>query len=602
MATAASNILLTLQTKATKGGFADLLSFGTILSKVTNFVLDAGKAAEEYSRQSSKLTLDITAADKATKGLVDTTQLMKNANQAVAAGLPMNSKDFEDFNKVIASTAQAMGKDVTQAVDQAMGALARGRTSTLKEFGIDVKAGTTNAETFARVMEQVREKVDGAKVEVEFLGDRMFILENNLGTATSEMIKFAGTFEPLNVVLDKTNELMETFIDDLKELQTLGGTMEGFIAEMVIGVSSAIGFGDSDFVKDLEAAQKAELLGGFVEKQSEEREKKKKKKPKKPKKPRGKKKPEKTDDEMTFVYDIISGEPIEENELQDKIERQKQLAVAGIDDLILTLDERMNQLEVQDRALSVVTLDQTEKRLDALGLMEDEKFLEQLDKKRTAQEEEFALTVEHKDAVWQLELDQKDREKELAEEHKAWMIAHDEEFAEEQRKIDKAKFDARIMDAAGAFGNLSALQDTENKKAFKVGKAAALASASLAGAISISNALARGLEVPFVGWILGPLYAAAMGVQTAVNLANIAKMQYKGGGKASGISTAPPNTSGATAGANLLGDGSGAGGSDQRPQIINVRLDSDTLLSAVINQSHERDRSGQETIEIKQAS
>jgi hypothetical protein len=541
------------------------------LSKVTSTVIGAIKAAEDYSRQSKQLTIDISGAEKATKGLVDTSTIMSSANKLNAAGINLTAKQFEKLNKFAASQAQVMGEKVEPAVNRFFKSLTSGRTTALKQFGIDLKESGTVSETFAGVMKHVEKNVGSATVKVELLGDRVFALENNLSTAASEVIDFAGTFEPLNVVMDETNKLLETFIADLRELKTLGGTMEGFIAEMVIGVSSAFGFGDSDFVKDLEAAQKAELVGGFVEQQSKRRDEKKKKKPKKPKKPKGPKRKIETDDKMTFVFDIISGEQVEEEELKEKIERQNALAIAGVDDLILTIDERMQQLQIKDRELSVVTLEQTNARLDQLGLLREEK--------------------------WAQELEQADREKLIQEEKHIWLLENSREYAEEQKKIDDALFQSRIMDASSAFGDLAALQDVENRKAFKVGKAAALASAGLAGGIAVSQAFARGLEVPFVGWLLGPIYAAAAATQVGVQLANIAKMQYKGAGGTSAASAGTAPTTGAPA--PELGTAQGTGSGERGPQIINVQLGADTLMSALINESKDRDRGGFETILLK---
>jgi hypothetical protein len=79
---------------------------------------------------------------------------------------------------------------------------------------------------------------------------------------------------------------------------------------------------------------------------------------------------------------IISGDLVKyyRESIQEEAERDKPIKTDIKTEQVISIkldkntslraifDERMNQLEVQDRALSVVTLDQTEKRLDALGL------------------------------------------------------------------------------------------------------------------------------------------------------------------------------------------------------------------------------------------
>jgi hypothetical protein len=539
-----------------------------VIAKVGGAIKDIIADAEQFSRQFRALQLDISGADKATKGLVDTTQMMKNANQLMAAGLPVTAKDFEDLNKVIASTAQSMGKDVTQSVDQAMAALSRGRTSTLKEFGIDIKAGATNAETFAKAMVEIRKKADDAEVKVDDMGERIFIFQNHVGTAIGQIWEMTGSIKVLDSAMDLLNTTLGDLNKEMKDASEQGASLGGFLVSLADDALQAIAptTALAKEINKLAAAgaklEREEATGFRVGKQKQRAEQ----------------------------------AAADQKRLEEQLKALRKLSKKGkgkgrgkkekpkFDEVVLP-GER--QIIIEEQKI----------------LIEEKQFLT-----ASFEEEAFLNQQEINERAWQAELEQKDREKQLEIEHNTWLMENSEEFrqeellreqeaAEEKQRIQRQFFETRIMDASAAFGDLSVLQDVENRKAFKVGKAAALASAGLAGGIAVTQAYARGLEVPFVGWLLGPIYAGFAATKVGVQLAQIAKMQYKGAGGSSAASAGTAPTTGAPA--PELGTAQGTGSGERGPQIINVQLGADTLMSALINESKDRDRGGFETILLK---
>lgn len=94
----------------------------------------------------------------------------------------------------------------------------------------------------------------------------------------------------------------------------------------------------------------------------------------------------------------------------------------------------------------------------------------------------------------------------------------------EQNKlaVSKMTFDQQLSYASNSLGSLSALMQTENEKQFKIGKAAAIAQAVINTYQAATAAYASASAIPVVGWILGPVAAAAA---IALGIANVNKIK-----------------------------------------------------------------------------
>jgi hypothetical protein len=91
---------------------------------------------------------------------------------------------------------------------------------------------------------------------------------------------------------------------------------------------------------------------------------------------------------------------------------------------------------------------------------------------------------------------------------------------EELRKAEEADQKRRMQAFSGFFNNLAALQNTGSKELFAIGKAAALAQATIDGYAAIQGAYKTGAVIG--GPPLGAAFAAAAAAATAVNIAKIA--------------------------------------------------------------------------------
>lgn len=103
-----------------------------------------------------------------------------------------------------------------------------------------------------------------------------------------------------------------------------------------------------------------------------------------------------------------------------------------------------------------------------------------------------------------------------------------QEMQKKEEEVQKQKLQA----FSGFFGNLATLQQSSSKELAAIGKAAALAQATIDGYAAVQGAYKTGTIIG--GPALGVAFAAAAGAATAVNLAKIA-----GVGLASGIDSVP---------------------------------------------------------------
>jgi hypothetical protein len=147
------------------------------------------------------------------------------------------------------------------------------------------------------------------------------------------------------------------------------------------------------------------------------------------------------------------------------------------------------------------------------------------------------------------------------------------DFNAKMRALDQAALQDKLSAWSGAFGDLSSLMNTENKKLFRIGQAAAIAQAVVDGWASAVSAWEKGMKIG------GPPVAAAF---TAMSLA-------KTGAMIASIKSASMNGGG---GGGSVGGGS-AGAAPALPiQRVDIALtggsaDTMTTVEAVIAQLNE---------------
>lgn len=103
-----------------------------------------------------------------------------------------------------------------------------------------------------------------------------------------------------------------------------------------------------------------------------------------------------------------------------------------------------------------------------------------------------------------------------------------QEYQDALAEIERAKNSERLNAISGAFGDLSTLMNTENKKLFNIGKAAAIAEATISGYQAATDAWAKGMKVG--GPPVAAAFTAASLAKTGALIAGIASQQIGGGG------------------------------------------------------------------------
>jgi len=119
--------------------------------------------------------------------------------------------------------------------------------------------------------------------------------------------------------------------------------------------------------------------------------------------------------------------------------------------------------------------------------------------------------------------------------HEDEMTALEQKAADARAKIAEAEAANKQRIMASALSGLTTLMNSENRKMFEIGKAAAIAQSI----ISTYTGMTKALEL---GWPMGPIAAAAIGAAGFANVASIRSQSFGGGGStATGSNTTAVN-------------------------------------------------------------
>jgi hypothetical protein len=159
------------------------------------------------------------------------------------------------------------------------------------------------------------------------------------------------------------------------------------------------------------------------------------------------------------------------------------------------------------------------------------------------------------------------------------------ELLKQEQALSAAKFNI----AKSLTGNLAQLMSSSSKKEFEIGKKFSIANALVKGFEAITSSYAAGAKIG--GPILGAAFAASAAVATKVQIDNIRKAQFGGGGSVSvgggGVATGSAFNGGAppvaptNAAATVTGTAQAPGGTTT----INLTGSSeDTVSVGLVNQ------------------
>lgn len=169
-------------------------------------------------------------------------------------------------------------------------------------------------------------------------------------------------------------------------------------------------------------------------------------------------------------------------------------------------------------------------------------------------------------------------------EHKELMLRAQEDYAAKMAAIDQRERSAKLAALGGMFGDLSSLMNTNNKKLFKIGKAAAIAEATVSGYQAAVTAWEKGMKIG--GPPVAAAFTAASLLKTGALIQSINSQQFGGG--SSGAASAGGGAAGATT----------AAPPQQNVQTLNFSVQndpfgiSDRVIRQIVGSINEAQRNG----------
>jgi len=106
-------------------------------------------------------------------------------------------------------------------------------------------------------------------------------------------------------------------------------------------------------------------------------------------------------------------------------------------------------------------------------------------------------------------------------------------------RVSKMTMQNQLNYTADSLGSITQLMGSENKKQFAIGKAASIAQAIIQTYTAATNAYQSASGIPIVGWILGPIAAAAAVAFGLAQVSKIKSQQPPGGQAHAGMTNVP---------------------------------------------------------------
>ena len=196
-------------------------------------------------------------------------------------------------------------------------------------------------------------------------------------------------------------------------------------------------------------------------------------------------------------------------------EAARKTEMARAEALLLQLEE--THLQISGREEELLTM-RTDRQLEKLAELHDAKLISEM---------EF---LEAEGAVITTALLQRQELEAQVEEEITRKRKEEEDIRAKNARI---LADAELRARRGLHDGLSAiasLMNVQNRKAFEIGKAGAASLALVKTYEGAQNVFASAAAVPYVGWILAPIAAAAAVVSGLANVQAILSTSYGGGG------------------------------------------------------------------------
>lgn len=522
-------------------GIAASIAQEQAMTKLANSMAVSGQWTDKTAGEMSKFIDEM----EASTGVADD---VVASNLAMLSSMTqLSTEGLMGAQKAALNLSAALGIDLNTATKM-VGKAAEGNTDAFKKYGITIDEGATKSETFSNVLNTLNSRFGGAATgAMATFGGAIKSLTNNFGnffeaiadTITKNEVVIAIIKEVSKIIAEMTGVVQGsagTFKKDLAEGITVAAEALTVFAQMVnivlgpiINGLKAIGLYFQYVIDGFQAASTIISGGSFKEAGDQFAES-------------GKKLDDfaaainagtgpldgmvsglaritaasqdafaTMDSSIKAVQPTIEVQKAQIKELtyleQQRLDASKEFAISLANDSV----NASVQYQMQQESLQTSLLNQSidfetfkaQKLASQLDLFAQEQAMLDmaLANKKISQEQYNAASAQ---------LDQKQSLDRL-------------KLMTDMQNLEKAQQQARLQQAGQFFGNLATLQQSGNRDLVAIGKAAAIAQATISGIQAVQNALA----VP--PYPVGLALAASAGIAAAANVAKIAGVGLKGG-------------------------------------------------------------------------
>ena len=515
--------------------FAGILKQGVALAQVqedaVNKLNTALKLSGQFSTAASKELQEYASALQQTtkfgdEAIIETAALIQSLGQL----------DKEGLKKATAATldlSAALGIDLNAAA-LLVGKAAAGEVSSFSRYGLIIKKGADNAETFATALDAINKKFGGAAAEqVKTFSGAVAQLSNTYG----DTLETLGELVTKNQFFTEAIKIVNGFLLELQG--TIKGNEDQFRSLLRNGLLQLVQFVSQALLPFLEATERNLLKLAKAA--------------------------------ATFRGSInVIGAAFGDKQAQANVENAAKLVV-DIDQALQGLDSSTNvykraaqlvdrfgaalekipdkQREINNEAgnapaptptpaketddggvavsLEAITVAEEEKTLVRIQKLNERiQLLAEIDSEANASEIQRAIDQQDilsdtlrvgSDARLKIEADVAKQGDQLSAE----LLANDKKRAKERQDLEKKKLDNLSQVNSQFFGGLASLTQSKSRELFEIGKAAGVAQATVDGALAVQKTLA---SLPFP---LNILAAAGVAVKTGVQISTIASQQFQ---------------------------------------------------------------------------
>lgn len=534
---------------------------GQFVQKLGEGITEAADFEKEMNKLANSLAMSGNFSQKAVQGLsnyISKMEELTGVDDAVIAGnlsvlsslTKLNAEGLQRANTAAQNLSAATGIDLTTAIKM-VGKAANGETDAFKKVGISIQETGDKASTLSNTLSVLETRFGGAaSASMKTFAGSMLAAQNAVGNlfqslgdvVVSNPAVIAAIQEVTNIlkgmqsaVDGNADSLKKNFADVLTTtingVAAVVGVVEDLVKVFVVGYKTVATFvqGIADLAETFVIAQTTGASFGDVAKTAFK--------------------------ESSGQLDgLVESATSSGNSISEAIYKIGDASGTATAFMKAGFDGSTPAIKNQAKAVAELTLEvrtqldtyaELGKSLATAGAMQDEQRKRNMDA-LTADFENQKITAEQFNADMltaqqatfaaqqQGLIDSRNAGKLTNEEYylaerelNAKQAAEKKKLEEDNAKREEAQKKQRLQDFSTFFGNLAALQQSSSKELAAIGKAAAIAQATINMYEAITGAYKTGANIG--GPVLGAAFGAAAGAAQAANLAKIAGVGLAGG-------------------------------------------------------------------------